>query len=140
MDQGTIIKDVTSLPDWRERLCGLLLSLEPEARRARFHAAVSEETLRNYCARSAPVALILASRGGQVIGSAELHEIDGGLEMAICVAPGERGRGCGRLLALAAVRAAHARGVPRLRAVCEAGNRAMRRLCRVTEGLDEIPA
>ena len=107
-----------------------LLSLDPESRYQRFMMPASDEAVLNYCEGSAPLFIVTAFEGDEVMGVAEAQRVgDDGLEVALSVRRDKRGMGYGGQMFEAVIREARARGYGKVTAYFSRENRAVARLC-----------
>lgn len=107
------------------------LRLDSASRRGRFGLAVGEEFLDGYADRTMRSAAVLFGffDAGGLRAVGELHPVaPATAEAAFSVEPGWQGNGIGTGLMDRVLRAASGRGDRRVRVVCAASNRVMRRL------------
>lgn len=116
---------------WRAALARHLMRLDLSSRLSRFFAPAPDRSIRDYVARSAPIFVVTAERGGEVCGVAEVHphhERPEAAEIAVSVDEDLRRRGIGRELFLRALAEARLRGIADIWVVYLRGNEAMRRI------------
>ncbi|MCA0274239.1 MAG: GNAT family N-acetyltransferase [Proteobacteria bacterium] len=122
---------VATARGWRRALSRHLMRLDLGSRVNRFFTPAPDRAIRHYVARSAPIFVVTAERGGEVCGVAEMHphlEMPRAAEIAVSVDEDLRRRGIGRELFERALTEARARGIGDIWVVYLSGNEAMRRI------------
>jgi GNAT superfamily N-acetyltransferase len=121
-------------PHERALALELLLGMDAEDRHRRFGRAMSDEGIRAYVARmdwDETTVLGAFDAHARVIGILELTDLPhGSCEIAVVVAPAQRGRGVGLALMHRALLKARVHGRERVMLLCQADNEPMRRLAR----------
>lgn len=116
---------------WRAALSRHLMRLDLGSRLNRFFNPAPDHAIHHYVARSAPIFVVTAERGGEVCGVAEVHphhDRPRAAEIAVSVDGDLRRHGIGRELFDRALTEARARGIEDIWVVYLRGNEAMRRI------------
>lgn len=116
---------------WRLALSRHLERLDLRSRLNRFFMPAPDQSIRDYVARSEPIFVVTAERGGEVCGVAEVHphhERPHAAEIAVSVDEDLRRRGIGQALFNRALEEARSRGIEDIWVVYLRGNEAMRRI------------
>lgn len=119
---------------WRPMLLAHLLSLGPDARRARFNATCHDHNIESYVAGAEPGFVLFLKKGGRVAACAEIHVTDrtapGGAvaEVALSVVDAQQGQHLGSRLMTAMELVSAKAEIATLMLHFDAGNLPMQRL------------
>jgi hypothetical protein len=119
---------------WRPMLLAHLLSLGPDARRARFNATCHDHNIETYVAGVEPGFVLFLQKGGKVAACAEIHVTDrtapGGAvaEVALSVVDAQQGQRLGSRLMVAMELVSAKAEITTLMLYFDSGNLPMQRL------------
>ena len=133
-DRDIVLFNAAEGDAWRPMLLAHLLSLGPDARRARFNATCHDHNIETYVAGAEPGFVLFLKKGGRVAACVEIHVTDraapGGAvaEVALSVVDAQQGQRLGsRLMAAMELVSAKAE-IATLMLYFDAGNLPMQRL------------